>query len=48
MPTLITGFYGMNIPYPGFGQTWGAVASLALSAGCSLALYLGFKKREWL
>ncbi|MDQ6949293.1 MAG: magnesium transporter CorA family protein, partial [Actinomycetota bacterium] len=25
VPTLITGFYGMNVPYPGFGQTSGVI-----------------------
>jgi magnesium transporter len=48
VPTLITGVYGMNIPYPGFGREWGAVTSLVLSAGCSIALYVQFKKRDWL
>jgi magnesium transporter len=48
VPTLITGVYGMNIPYPGFGRTWGAVTSLVLSVGCSIALYVQFKKRDWL
>ncbi|MEJ7604361.1 MAG: circadian clock KaiB family protein, partial [Kofleriaceae bacterium] len=23
VPTLITGYYGMNVPYPGSGETWG-------------------------
>ena len=23
VPTLVTGFYGMNVPYPGSEQTWG-------------------------
>jgi magnesium transporter len=48
IPTLITGIYGMNIPYPGFGRTWGAIAAFGLSIVCSVALYLGFKKRDWL
>ena len=24
VPTFITGFYGMNVPYPGFGTQWGS------------------------
>jgi magnesium transporter len=48
IPTLITGVYGMNIPYPGFGRTWGAWTAFALSLGCSVALYVQFKKRDWL
>ena len=25
VPTLITGYYGMNVPYPGVGRHWGRV-----------------------
>jgi len=48
VPTLITGYYGMNVPYPGSGETWGVVASAVLVVFCSLALYLSFKRRDWL
>jgi magnesium transporter len=48
VPTLITGVYGMNVPYPGFGRGWGAVLSLVLCVACSVALYLSFKRRDWL
>ncbi|MCW2585980.1 MAG: Mg2 transporter protein CorA family protein, partial [Frankiales bacterium] len=23
VPTAVTGFYGQNVPYPGFGKQWG-------------------------
>ena len=48
VPTLITGWYGENVPYPGFGQTWGVLTSVGLVFGCSGALYLVFKRRGWL
>lgn len=48
VPTIITGYYGMNVPYPGAGETWGAVASAVLIFGASLVLYLLFRKRDWL
>jgi magnesium transporter len=48
VPTLITGYYGMNVPYPGYNQTSGVVVSAALVIFCSLALYLTFKRRDWL
>ncbi len=48
VPTLITGWYGMNVPYPGFAEAWGVVASGGLVFGISGALYLSFKRREWL
>ena len=33
VPTLVTGYYGMNVPYPGSGETWGVVASSAIAVG---------------
>ena len=48
VPTLVTGFYGMNVPYPGFANHWGVVASTLLMGGCSFALYIIFKRRDWL
>ena len=46
--TAVTGFYGQNVPYPGFGEHWGFYASLVLLFGLSGALYVGFRKRGWL
>lgn len=48
IPALITGYYGMNVPFPGSGKTWGAVASTALIFLASFALYLVFRNRDWL
>ncbi len=48
VPTAITGFYGQNVPYPGFGLHWGFVFSSALIAGICVILYLMFKRRDWL
>ncbi|SER86069.1 magnesium transporter [Lentzea xinjiangensis] len=48
VPTAITGYYGMNVPYPGFEQRWGVwVATLGI-VGLSYFLYLMFKRRDWL
>jgi len=46
--TAVTGFYGQNVPYPGFGREWGFVSSLLLLVGISGGLYLVLKKRGWL
>lgn len=48
VPTLITGFYGMNVPYSGYGTAAGFYASVALIVVLSLVLYLVFKAKEWL
>ncbi len=48
VPTLVTGFYGMNVPYPGYGETWGVWAASGLSLTTAAALYVSFRRREWL
>jgi magnesium transporter len=48
VPTLVTSYYGMNVPYPGSGQTWGVVASTAVGFGFSAVLYALFRRRGWL
>jgi magnesium transporter len=48
VPALVTGFYGMNVPYPGSQQVWGVVASSALMLGLSGVLYALFRSRDWL
>jgi magnesium transporter len=48
VPTLITGWYGMNVPYPGFNQVWGVWAAAALVVVVSGGLYAVFKRKEWL
>jgi magnesium transporter len=48
VPTLVTGFYGMNVPYPGSGSTGGAVSAVALVVILSAALYAAFRRNDWL
>ncbi|MDX6256969.1 MAG: magnesium transporter [Frankiales bacterium] len=48
VPTAVTGFYGQNVPYPGFGKPWGFWVSSAVIIGGSLALYTAFRRRDWL
>lgn len=48
VPALVTGYYGMNVPYPGAGSTWGVVASTSLIVGACVVLYLLFRSRDWL
>ncbi|MEV5706850.1 magnesium transporter CorA family protein [Actinoallomurus sp. NPDC052274] len=48
VPTAITGFYGENVPYPGFGKQWGFVTSIAVLIVTGVALYAVFRKRDWL
>jgi len=48
IPTAVTGFYGQNVPYPGFAQEWGFVSSLVLIGVIGGGLYVMFKRRGWL
>jgi CorA-like Mg2+ transporter protein len=48
MPTAVIGFYGMNVPYPGFVQQSGFVASVMLVVVLSGGLYLLFRRLDWL
>ncbi len=48
VPTAITGWYGMNVPYPGFGQVWGMVTGAVIIAVSAIVLYVQFKRRDWL
>jgi magnesium transporter len=48
VPTAITGFYGQNVPYPGFGHAAGFWTSTAVMVVVSGALYLAFRRRDWL
>jgi magnesium transporter len=48
VPTAITGFYGQNLPYPGFATRAGFYASSAVILALSGLLYLTFKAKDWL
>jgi magnesium transporter len=48
IPTAITGYFGQNVPYPGFGQEWGFLLSISLIVTIALGLYTTFKRRDWL
>ncbi len=48
VPTAITGFYGQNVPYPGFGDVSGFWVSTGAIVVISSGLYFAFKRRDWL
>ena len=48
VPTLVTGWYGQNVPYPGFGNAAGVWTSAVLTVLTSVVLYVAFKRRDWL
>ncbi len=48
VPTFVTGFYGMNVPYPGFGRLSGVGIAAGIMVGAGAILYVIFKRRDWL
>lgn len=47
VPTAITGWFGQNVPYPGFNAVDGYYWSLALVIACPLLLWLVFRRFGW-
>ena len=48
VPTAITGWYGQNVPYPGFDQPWGFVSSTSLIVLLAGIIYLMLRRKGWL
>jgi magnesium transporter len=49
VPTIITGYYGMNVRiFPGANTLAGGISALVLSVGLVTLLYSAFRRREWL
>jgi magnesium transporter len=48
VPTFITGFYGMNVPYPGFSEKIGFILSVGFMIAAGFVLYYVFKRKDWL
>ncbi len=48
VPTAVTGWFGQNLPFPGFARASGLWASVVLIAALSATLYAVFRRRDWL
>ena len=48
VPTFITGFYGMNVPYPGFSKPVGFSAAIGIMIVAGIVLYIIFRRKDWL
>jgi magnesium transporter len=48
VPTAVTGWFGMNVAYPGFGRISGFVASTVVIVGLALSLFGLFRRRGWI
>ena len=47
-PTLVTGYYGMNVPFPGSGETAGVIVASLIIVVVTVGLYVLFRRKDWL
>ena len=48
VPTAVTGFYGQNVPYPGFAQEHGFITSTVVTIVLAGGTWIGFHRKGWL
>ena len=48
VPTAVTGWFGQNIAYPGFGERSGLIASTVVITALAGTLYVAFRRRGWI
>lgn len=48
VPAVVTGFFGINVPYPGINREWGFVLCCVILVASFVALYATFKHKDWL
>jgi magnesium transporter len=48
VPTAVTGWFGMNVAYPGIGKTSGFAASVVVITTLAVTLYVLFRRRGWI
>ena len=48
VPTAVTGWFGQNVAYPGFGDRSGLIASTIVITSLAATLYIVFRRRNWL
>ena len=46
VPTAVTGFFGQNVPYPGFGTSAGVIASVLIIVVLAAVLYIASSERD--
>ena len=48
VPTAVTGFYGQNVPYPGFGHHTGFLASCVVMVVLAGGIFYYLRRNDWL
>lgn len=48
VPTAITGWFGQNVPFPGFADAVGLWLSVLLIVGVTAAVYAALRRHDWI
>ncbi|HZC71895.1 MAG TPA: magnesium transporter CorA family protein [Jatrophihabitans sp.] len=48
VPTAVTGYFGQNVPYPGYNERLGFWASVVVIVVIATTLYVTFRRKDWL
>ena len=48
VPTLVTGWFGINVPYPGVGENSGLISAVILVVVPAVAVYALMRKNDWI
>lgn len=48
VPTLVTGWFGINVPYPGAGENSGLISAVILVVVPAVAVYALMRKNDWI
>ncbi len=48
VPTAVTGYYGQNLPYPGYMQWSGYLTSVLVTVLLAGGIFVAFRRRGWL
>ena len=48
VPTLITGFMGMNVPYPGYQSKIGFIVAFVIMITAVTTLFVTLRKKDWI
>jgi len=48
VPTAVTGWFGQNIPYPGYMADFGLLQSTVLMLVGTIGLYILFRRVDWI
>ena len=48
MPTLVTGWFGINVPYPGAGEPSGLISAAILVVVPAIVVYAIMRRNDWI